>query len=103
MEEGGGGGGGISNGSIYYTYNHFTLSFPLIHSLIVHAGYMQPLSKSQLSVAGGVASLCETSSPFQFQPVHPTLRTTAGEAELTQCIYIALPIYTCLFQHTVSM
>ena len=36
----GGGGGGVSNGGIYYTYNHFSLSFPFI-PLIVHPGYMQ--------------------------------------------------------------
>ena len=78
------GGGGISNGYTYYTCNQPSLSFPFT-PLIVHAGCMQPFSsKSQHSVAGGVASLCET-SPFQCQPVHLILRTTAGEAELTQC------------------
>ena len=89
------GGEGISNGNTYYTYNQPSLSFPFT-PLIVHAGCMQPFpSKSQHTVAAGVASLCETSSPFQCQPVHPTLRTTAGEAELTQCIKHCLYIYVC--------
>ena len=85
------GGGWVGVGGFLmeaYT-THITISpspSPYFTPLIVHAGYMQPLSKSQLSVAGGVASLCETSSPFQYQPVRLTLRTTAGEAELTQCI-----------------
>ena len=88
MDGGGGWGGGVGGFLMEAYTTHITSSSPSPYftSLIVHAGYMQPLSKSQLSVAGDVASLCETSSPFQCQPVRPTLWTTAGEAELTKCI-----------------
>ena len=50
--------------------------------LIMYAGYLQPLySKSQLSVAGGVASLCETSSPFNANLYIQYYVLLTGEAE----------------------